>query len=39
MADDGYMMENGRISVHGPIDKLKHDPAVQAACPGGGMQH
>ncbi|MEB0001306.1 branched-chain amino acid ABC transporter ATP-binding protein, partial [Cryobacterium sp. RTS3] len=26
----GYVMENGRISVHGPAEKLKNDPAVQA---------
>ncbi|MBC7512933.1 MAG: ABC transporter ATP-binding protein [Herminiimonas sp.] len=39
VADYGYVMENGRISVHGPADKLKHDPAVQAAYLGGGQQH
>ena len=39
VADYGYVMENGKISVHGPADKLKHDPAVQAAYLGGGQQH
>ena len=39
VADYGYVMENGRISVHGPADKLQHDPAVQAAYLGGGQQH
>jgi branched-chain amino acid transport system ATP-binding protein len=40
VADYGYVMENGHISVHGPADKLKNDPAVQAAYLGGGAhQH
>lgn len=39
VADYGYVMENGRISVHGPAHSLKHDPAVQAAYLGGGQQH
>ncbi|MES2832963.1 MAG: ABC transporter ATP-binding protein [Pseudomonadota bacterium] len=39
VADYGYVMENGRISVHGPAESLKHDPAVQAAYLGGGQQH
>ena len=39
VADYGYVMENGRISVHGPAQELKHDPAVQAAYLGGGQQH
>ncbi|MBC7500282.1 MAG: ABC transporter ATP-binding protein [Herminiimonas sp.] len=39
VADYGYVLENGRISVHGPADKLKNDPAVKAAYLGGGTQH
>ena len=39
VADYGYVMENGRISVHGPADNLKNDPAVKAAYLGGGQQH
>ena len=35
VADYGYVLENGRISVHGPADKLKTDPAVVAAYLGG----
>jgi len=35
VADYGYVLENGRVSVHGPADKLKGDPAVQAAYLGG----
>lgn len=35
VADYGYVLENGLISVHGPADKLKNDPAVQAAYLGG----
>ena len=35
VSDYGYVLENGRISVHGPADKLAHDPAVQAAYLGG----
>jgi branched-chain amino acid transport system ATP-binding protein len=35
VADYGYVLENGRISVHGSADKLKHDPAVVAAYLGG----
>lgn len=39
VADYGYVMENGRISVHGPAENLKNDPAVKAAYLGGGQQH
>ncbi|MCU6434503.1 ABC transporter ATP-binding protein [Undibacterium sp. Jales W-56] len=39
VADYGYVLENGRISVHGPADKLKNDPAVKAAYLGGDHAH
>ena len=31
VADYAYVLENGRISVHGPAMQLKNDPAVKAA--------
>ena len=31
VADYGYVMENGRISVHGPAEQLRNDPAVREA--------
>jgi branched-chain amino acid transport system ATP-binding protein len=31
VADYGYVLENGRISVHGPASQLQNDPAVKAA--------
>ena len=36
VADYGYVLENGRISVHGEASRLKDDPAVKAAYLGGG---
>jgi branched-chain amino acid transport system ATP-binding protein len=39
VADYGYVLENGRISVHGPAESLKHDPKVVAAYLGGGNAH
>jgi branched-chain amino acid transport system ATP-binding protein len=35
VADYGYVLENGRITVQGEADQLRKDPAVQAAYLGG----
>jgi branched-chain amino acid transport system ATP-binding protein len=39
VADYGYVLENGSISVHGPAESLKHDPKVVAAYLGGAQSH
>ena len=36
VADYGYVLENGRISLHGPAAQLRDDPGVKAAYLGGG---
>ena len=36
VADYGYVLENGSISVHGPAESLKTDPKVIVAYLGGG---
>jgi branched-chain amino acid transport system ATP-binding protein len=36
VADYGYVLENGKISVEGPAAELKASPAVRAAYLGGG---
>ena len=37
VADYGYVLENGSISVHGPAESLKNDPKVIAAYLGGAQ--
>jgi branched-chain amino acid transport system ATP-binding protein len=39
VADYGYVLENGSISVHGPAAQLKNDPKVVAAYLGGAHSH
>jgi branched-chain amino acid transport system ATP-binding protein len=39
VADYGYVLENGSISVHGPAENLKTDPKVIAAYLGGAQSH
>ena len=39
VADYGYVLENGRIAVHGPAAQLQNDPKVVAAYLGGGQAH
>jgi len=39
VADYGYVLENGRIAVHGAAESLKNDPKVVAAYLGGNQPH
>ncbi|MNP69114.1 High-affinity branched-chain amino acid transport ATP-binding protein LivF [compost metagenome] len=35
VSDYAYVLENGRINIHGLASKMKNDPAVKAAYLGG----
>ncbi len=36
VASYGYVMENGRVTIEGPVDQLKSDPRIQQAYLGDG---
>lgn len=38
IADYGYVLQNGRIRLHGRADELLHNPAVQEAYLGGAIE-
>ncbi|MEE0905099.1 ATP-binding cassette domain-containing protein [Bifidobacterium merycicum] len=38
IADYGYVLQNGRIRLHGKADELLHNPAVQEAYLGGAIE-